>query len=98
MQPDWWTLTNQRVSTPDKEAAQPGAIPTAEAASAQPARQSNGAAAVDNPGGWSNVEPRGKKPPPRYEHAVAFLGGSIFVVGGNCSAPARFSYCAPHLL
>lgn len=41
---------------------------------------------VGEPGAWNNVLPRGKPPAPRYEHAVASLGGSMFVVGGNCSA------------
>lgn len=48
---------------------------------------------VGEAGAWNVLQPRGKPPAPRYEHAVASLGGSMFVVGGNCSAFPLLSLC-----
>ena len=38
-------------------------------------------------GAWAAPYVEGaRRPPPRYEHAVAELGGHMYVVGGNCGA------------
>ncbi|KAK9808467.1 hypothetical protein WJX73_009555 [Symbiochloris irregularis] len=77
-QPDWWTLTNQRASGTPRSSRGSFRTPAEKDPSVR------GGSLVGEPGVWNAVQPRGKPPAPRYEHAVASLGGSMFVVGGNC--------------
>ena len=99
-QPDWWALSQQESPEPSSESAgaAPAAAPTAaaDAAASSPAAlpTQNGHALqtpssldeAGQPGEWVPIETAGpKRPPPRYEHAVAVIGSSMYMVGGNCS-------------
>ncbi|KAK9868001.1 hypothetical protein WJX84_010049 [Apatococcus fuscideae] len=98
-QPDWWALSQSQeapeMSSRQAAAAADGPEPAAPAANT-PARVplQNGHATVPPasllevgiPGEWALVETGGgKRPPPRYEQAVATVGSSMYMVGGNCS-------------
>lgn len=88
LQPDWWTLINQRASTPKGNALGSSSplASTPKASAGTPRQSLSQPSSTDDAGQWNSLEPSGKRPPPRYEHAVASLGSSMFVVGGNCSA------------
>lgn len=79
-QPDWWALSKAHKhklallaaeeSVGDQDGGPHFASPALEAAPL----------AV-----WSSPYVEGpKRPPPRYEHAVAAIGPDLYVVGGNC--------------
>ena len=81
-QPDWWAQKEAAGKPAPAEQALPDGA-TAAAGGLQALMQ---AAAV---GAWAAPYVEGaRRPPPRYEHAVAELGGHMYVVGGNCGAPA----------
>ena len=46
------------------------------------------AAEPPSEGSWQIGSTQGKSPAPRYEHAVAAMEGSMFVVAGNCGTRA----------
>ena len=116
MQSDWWALSQQDSPEPSDKpaAAAPAAAPAAaaDAAASSPAAlpMQNGHTLqtplsldeAGQSGEWVPVETTGpKRPPPRYEHAVAVIGSSMYMVGGNCSmspAPSLSSPCRPALL
>ncbi|KAK9821109.1 hypothetical protein WJX81_006949 [Elliptochloris bilobata] len=78
IQPDWWALKESAGKPPPIETAQQDGAAVA-SGGAQALVQ---AAAV---GAWAAPYVEGaRRPPPRYEHAVAELGGHMYVVGGNC--------------
>ena len=82
-QPDWWAL-KEAGGTPAPSAPAQQDNPAVVPGSAQALLQ---AAAV---GAWAAPYVEGaRRPPPRYEHAVAELGGHMYVVGGNCGAPPQ---------
>ncbi|KAK9814161.1 hypothetical protein WJX72_001384 [[Myrmecia] bisecta] len=80
-QPDWWELSQRR---PAEKLSTPKS-PAAAAANGGPSAKQQ--ALQDTPQGETWFTPRvngSKRPPPRYEHAVAAIGHSMYVVGGNC--------------
>ncbi|KAK9844326.1 hypothetical protein WJX74_000823 [Apatococcus lobatus] len=99
-QPDWWARSHEARPQPSSKppvaatAAAPAPAATATAPSPPAAPTENGHVPgasssleeAGQPGEWFPVETSGpKRPPPRYEHAVAVIGSSMYMVGGNCS-------------
>lgn len=80
-QPDWWARKEAAAAAPPPADAEPDAAPPPPG----DAHALEAAAAAD---AWVAPHMEGaRRPPPRYEHAVAELGGHMYVVGGNCGAP-----------
>ena len=76
LQPDWWVLA--RSADLQKDAPPPNA-----AAEGSKKQRSLRDSAVQ--GSWAAADLGGaKRPPPRYEHAVALVRRTLYVVGGNC--------------
>ena len=110
-QPDWWAVSQKETPEPSSKPASampPAASPAAAAAAPGPspaaAPAENGHApgppssldGVGQPGEWVPVETNSpKRPPPRYEHAVAVISSSMYMVGGNCSASLQQSHGPP---
>ena len=96
MQPNWWALSQgdeQTEATSQPPVTAPPAPPVAAIPPASPKQNGHIAAPAESlqevrvPGEWVLVDTGGpKRPPPRYEHAVATIGSSMYMVGGNCSA------------
>jgi hypothetical protein len=90
MQPDWWEARESGRYAASSDKADSTAPPTSSASAAAsqqgaPPLSSRSVAEVVVEGSW--VSPyilSEKKPPPRYEHAVALVNSQIFVSGGNC--------------
>ena len=76
LQPDWWVLA--RSADLQKDAPPPNA-----AAEGSKKQRSLRDSAVQ--GSWAAADAGGaKRPPPRYEHAVALVRRTLYIVGGNC--------------
>jgi hypothetical protein len=83
-QPDWWELAQKHAHKLSLLAAD-----SSDAAAGEGALFQSPALEAAPLGAWSAPYVEGpKRPPPRYEHATATIGASLYVVGGNCSKSA----------
>ena len=96
-QPDWWALAQRHAHKLSLLAADEAE----NEAGGNAAHFQSPALEAAPLGEWSSPFVEGpKRPPPRYEHAVAAIGPNLYVVGGNCGTviadtPLPFD-CAAH--
>lgn len=86
---NWWELSTSAAplsqDSADEEKAVPQQLPAHTSGSVHMPAKSRSVAEVVVEGSWvSPYITSDKKPPPRYEHAVALLNNQIYVIGGNC--------------
>ena len=85
VQKDWWTLHESRPASAAGGQQSLQASTEAGGSSADPGTADRAAeGGPQQQGVWQPQSTQGKGPVPRYEHAVAAMEGSMFLVGGNC--------------